>query len=77
MTFVEHGNQTDNVKHVMEVMQLFQEFVSKIQIFSDQLLTVSAPYGKIEYVLNVLKELSSIPMEFADKFLIIVPLGII
>jgi len=53
------------------------ELVFKTPMPSDHHQIVSVPHGKIEFVLLVLTELISIQTEFADQYLIIVPLGML
>lgn len=77
MTNVEPGTMLDNVNHVIQVMLLLKDTASKIQTHSYQLLMIYAQFGKIEFVLNALIELSSTLMEFADKYQLNVPLGML
>lgn len=53
--------------HAMLVMSLLKDNVFKILTHSSLPLTTFALFGKIESVLNALKEHSLIPTEFAKK----------
>ena len=74
--FVELGPLLEIVKPAILAMSLLKDNVFLTPTSSDQLKMIFVPLGKTESVLNVLIELSLMPMEFAEEFQLNAPLGI-
>ena len=75
MIIVELGQLTDNVELV--ITAIYYKMVHVLEIILKLKSQIhSVRYGKIEFVLDVQKELILIKMENVEKFLKIVLLGI-
>lgn len=64
----EHGLLQATANHATQVMLLLKDNAFKILTHLSLLLTIFALFGKIESVLNALKEPTLIPTVFARKF---------